>query len=71
LPTPEGRAPVVGVASASAVPGTPRHRAAYHLFKVTQAEAGWRIEAHARGLLPGTREIGDLGALNLAWPGFG
>ena len=71
LPTPEGRAPVVGVASASAVPGTPRHRAAYHLFKVTQAEAGWRVEAHARGLLPGTREIGDLGALNLAWPGFG
>ncbi len=65
LASQKGRVPVVGVASASAVPGTPRHRAAYHLFKVTQGETGWRIEAHARGILPGTREIGELGPVAL------
>ena len=57
--------PVVGVASASAVPGTPRHRAAYHLFRISKAPAGWHIEAHARGILPGTRQIGDLGPIAL------
>ncbi len=65
LRSPQGLVPVVGVASASAVPGTPRHRAASHLFKITQGETGWRIDAHARGILPGTREIGDLGPVSL------
>jgi 3',5'-cyclic AMP phosphodiesterase CpdA len=68
LPAGGGRtAPVVGVASASAVPGTPRHRAAYHLYRITPRETGgWQIDAQARGLLPGTREIGDLGPFSLA-----
>ena len=63
LPAPGGMTtPVVGVASASAVPGTPRHRAAYHLSRITaRPKGGWQIDGHVRGLLPGTREIGDLG----------
>ena len=65
LPTPEGSVPVVGVASASAIPGTPRHRAAYHLFRISRQDSGWRIEGHARGILPGSHEISDLGPIVL------
>jgi 3',5'-cyclic AMP phosphodiesterase CpdA len=68
LKVPGGTVPVVGVASASAVPGSPRHRAAYHLYRISRGPQGWRIAGHARGLLPGTREIGDLGELTLAAP---
>ena len=56
---PEGPVPVVGVASASAVPGTHAHRAAYHLFEISPR----RIIGRARGFLPGGGGIGDLGAL--------
>jgi len=63
LQTSTGRTPIVGVASASAVPGTSHHRAAYHLFQISSQEGGWRIEAEARGLLPGSLEIGSLGRL--------
>jgi 3',5'-cyclic AMP phosphodiesterase CpdA len=41
---------IVGVASASAVPGTARHRAAYHLYTITIDAAGLSIELAARGL---------------------
>lgn len=45
--------PVVGVASASAVPGTPRHRAAYHLFQIGPDDDGaWRIEMTTRVVDP-------------------
>ncbi len=54
------RVPVIGVASASAVPGTPRHRAAYHLYAIERAANGWRIEARVRGILPGSDAIGDI-----------
>ena len=60
LPVPGGTVPVVGVASASAVPGTPGHRAAYHLYTITRTNEGWHIDLRCRGLLPGTRTIGDL-----------
>jgi 3',5'-cyclic AMP phosphodiesterase CpdA len=64
LTTVSGRTPIVGVASASAVPGTGGHRAAYHLFRILPSRGdGWHIEAEARGLLPGSLEIGSLGRL--------
>ena len=66
LPVPGGRVPVVGVASASAIPGTPRHRAAYHLIRISRRETGWHTDVHARGLLPGTRKIGDLGPVDIS-----
>jgi 3',5'-cyclic AMP phosphodiesterase CpdA len=66
LEGPGGRAiPVVGAASASM--GRGRNRAAYHLYRITPDGAGGAaIEARMRGLLPGSQEIGDLGALSLA-----
>ena len=60
--------PVVGVASASAVPGSPRHLAAYHIYEIREDKHGWRVEGHKRGLKSGDRTVHDLGALNLRPP---
>lgn len=62
---PDGPVPVVGVPSASAVPGSASHRAAYHLFSFGRAGRGWSIAASRRGLLPDLSGIGDLGAFDL------
>ena len=51
LPGPSGSTiPVVGVASASAIPGDPAHRAAYHLFTLETTDAGLRISLDVRGM---------------------
>jgi 3',5'-cyclic AMP phosphodiesterase CpdA len=62
---PSGLVPVVGVPSASAVRGPPHQRAGYHLFEITGNGANCKIIARARGLLPGTAVVGDLGQLVL------
>ena len=66
LPGPDGPVPVVGVPSASAVPGSPGHRAAYPLFAISRADTGVTVQARRRGLLPMLDGIGDLGSFNLA-----
>jgi 3',5'-cyclic AMP phosphodiesterase CpdA len=40
--------PVIGVASASAVPGTPKHRAAHHLYRFEQEDGALRITMTVR-----------------------
>ena len=61
-----GTVPIVGVPSASAVPGSARHRAAYHLFSIAEGPNGITIEGRTRGLLQGTRDkIGNLGAFSV------
>jgi len=65
METPKGFAPVIGVPSASVVRGIGHQRAAYHLFEVTCGEGMCKIAARARGLLPGTSVVGDLGPLKL------
>jgi 3',5'-cyclic AMP phosphodiesterase CpdA len=62
---PGGLVPVVGVPSASGICGTPHQRAGYHLFEVAGSGADCKIMARARGLLPGTAVVGDLGPLVL------
>ena len=62
---PLGPVPVVGVASASAVPGTHAHRAAYHLFDISNDNGNIRITGRTRGLLPRLDGHGDLGPLIL------
>ena len=47
-------------ASASAVPGSPKHRAAWHLYRIERAGNAWKIETRVRGMLPGSDEIGDI-----------
>ena len=65
MPGPTRAVPVVGVPSASAVKGGPRNRAGYHLFSIEGSGRDVTITARARGLLPGLRQIGDLGPIML------
>ena len=73
LPGPHGLIPVVGVPSASAVPGSTGHCAAFHLFRIERAGLGaWDITGTKHGLAahpgegnPTSRDIVELGALAL------
>ena len=65
VPGPKAPVPIVGVPSASAVKGSLRNRAGYHLFSIERNGDTVKISARARGLLPGLNEIGDLGAIAL------
>ena len=60
LPSPHGVTPVVGVASASAVPGSLRHRAAWNLFRIGNDGEDWTIDLQVRGFLPETGKIGEI-----------
>ncbi|HUB64384.1 MAG TPA: metallophosphoesterase [Methylocella sp.] len=62
---PRGLVPVVGVPSASVLRGSPHQRAGYHLFEISGNGADSKIAGRARGLLPGTTVVGDLGPLVL------
>jgi 3',5'-cyclic AMP phosphodiesterase CpdA len=62
---PKRPVPVVGVASASAIRGSATHRAGYNLFEIEGTAKDYRITGRMRGMLPGTKEIGDLGAIDL------
>lgn len=50
LTGPQGPVPVVGVASASAVPGSPAHRAAWHLFTLEPRDGRLGIHLEVRGI---------------------
>ena len=62
---PKGLVPVVGVPSASVVRGMPHQSAGYHLFEIAGSGPDFKIAARARGLLPGTDVVGDLGPILL------
>ena len=66
---PDRLVPVVGVASASAIRGTPEHRAGYHVFEIDGTAQEPRITGRIRGIAPGgksgKKEIGDLGPIRL------
>ncbi len=64
LRTPAGAAPVVGVASASAIPGSPKHMAAWHMYEIAGKAGAARIHMRVRGLLP-SGAIGDITAADL------
>ena len=66
LPGPGNHVPVVGVASASAVPGSPHHLAAYHLYELSKQGAGWHISGRIRGSRPDDAGVHDLGGLSLS-----
>ncbi len=57
--------PIVGVPSASIKRGLAHHRAAYNLYEISGSGRDCTIEARARGLLPGTSVVGDLGPIGL------
>jgi 3',5'-cyclic AMP phosphodiesterase CpdA len=57
--------PVVGVASASMKRALIHNRAAYNLYEINGRGHDCRIVGRARGLLPGTSVVGDLGPIDL------
>lgn len=57
---PAGLVPVIGVASASAVPGSPDHRAEYNLYEISRLNDNVMIRMRVRGLLP-SGDIGGIG----------
>jgi 3',5'-cyclic AMP phosphodiesterase CpdA len=61
---PDGEVPVVGVASASAVPGSLNHRAAYHLYRIEREKGRTAITMQVRGLLA-SGAIGDVETVRL------
>lgn len=48
----DGPVPIVGVASASAVPGSPKHVAAWHLYELSGKPGAAKLRMTVRGLLP-------------------
>jgi 3',5'-cyclic AMP phosphodiesterase CpdA len=64
IPGAHGETPVIGVASASAVPGSPKHLAAYHLYDIARNGDRMKIRMRVRGLLAGGG-IGDVEAIDL------
>jgi 3',5'-cyclic AMP phosphodiesterase CpdA len=52
LDTPAGRAPVIGVPSASAIGHKPGRCARYNICRVCRADAGWDLEIEARAYSP-------------------
>ena len=67
LAGPSAPVPVVGVPSASAVSGSPTHRAGYHVFDFDMTDKGVAITGRTRGLQMDGK-IGDLGPINLRAP---
>ena len=65
LATPNGICPVIGVGSASAMPGTAEHCAEYHLIRLDPAAAGARIQLERRRFEPATSRMVRLAELRI------
>lgn len=62
---PKGPVPIVGVASASAVPGTERHRAAWQMYDISRDGDRWKIEGVIRGMTQDDKSVVELGRFSL------
>lgn len=58
--------PVVGVASASAIPGDPAHLAAYHLFRIAWDGSAVCVDLEVRGMTAATGAVGQLAKLTVS-----
>lgn len=66
MPGPSGPVPVVGVASASAVPGSKRHLAEYHMYEISASGNRWAVKARVRGVAAPGEAIVELAEFELA-----
>ena len=69
LPTPRGRAPVIGVPSASAMGHKPGRRARYHLCRVHGERGARRLEVVVRGYEPSRGAFVEVERRSLPLPG--
>ena len=65
IPGPKRPAPIVGVASASAVPGSERHRAAWQMYEIERDGERWKIEGVIRGVKAGESGVVELGRFTI------
>jgi 3',5'-cyclic AMP phosphodiesterase CpdA len=63
--TPAGEAPVIGVASASAIKYGHKDAAAYHLYRISKVDEDWRVEMSVRTLDPVSRQFTEAGQMSL------
>jgi 3',5'-cyclic AMP phosphodiesterase CpdA len=69
LKGPQAQVPVIGVPSASAVPGRRDDAAAYNLYRITGEAGDWSCEVVTRGFRPGEDRIGEIARYALSAPG--
>jgi 3',5'-cyclic AMP phosphodiesterase CpdA len=69
LDGPDAPVPVIGVPSASAVPGHRDDPAAYNLYRITGKAGDWTCEVVSRGLSGAETGIGEIGRFVLSAPG--
>lgn len=62
---PDSQVPVVGVGSASAVPGSKHHLAEYHVYEIERSGNQWRISAQVRGVAAAGGSIDELARIEL------
>ncbi len=67
LSGPDGRIPVIGVPSASAVPGKRHHAAAYNLYRMGGSAGAWTCQIVSRGLRT-SGAVSELNRVDLSWP---
>jgi 3',5'-cyclic AMP phosphodiesterase CpdA len=63
-----GETPVIGVPSASAVPSGHKDGSAYNIYRIGEAEAGWRIAVEIRGLSDDRERFVPTGGFELTIP---
>lgn len=69
LKGPQAPVPVIGVSSASAVPGHRDDAAAYNLYRISGEAGDWSCEVVTRGFRTGDDQIGELDRRALSAPG--
>jgi 3',5'-cyclic AMP phosphodiesterase CpdA len=65
---PERPVPVLGAPSASAIRGTRTHSAGYHVLTIDPDGKRSAIAIRSRGLMPNSRNVGDLGGIAIDGP---
>ena len=63
-----GQTPVIGVPSASAVPSGHKDGSAYNIYRIGEAESGWRIGVEVRGLSDNRDRFVPTGGFELTIP---
>ncbi|MBP7711905.1 MAG: metallophosphoesterase [Gammaproteobacteria bacterium] len=69
LPTPAGRAPVIGVRSASMHGPDAARRAQYHVFRISRRGRGWNVRLSVREYAPEEHRFTPVGAWEVDSPG--
>ncbi len=68
ISTPDGSAPVIGVASASARAWKRKDAARFHLYEIRHGDGGWQLQVEVRMWTPSHKDFERIGRFRLAVP---